>query len=248
MALVVAAAAVTIVVGIGTIFGWLTSPRAILEAEFSAGRYMEPPSIAIAVDEIDGAMARLAKDIIDALSNGDSLLPGVSSLRVSNAVRSATHDLEDRRRSLRWRRTPAGYLSGKVTNSGSTTLEDVRIYVPGVVEGEFSVNGEERLVQTEESTIPVLVLGTLSPGVEVPVSVWTRLPFSRFMSQEIRLSHSTGFGDVSVKMPTGRRGQWIERWGPGLLALAGVVAWLILMSLPGALGRHGPSPSDEDSD
>ena len=245
----IVAAAVTILVGIGTMLGWLTSPRANLEAAFSVGMYVEPPSIDIAVGEIDDAMSRLQGDIIDVLSDGDFLLPDVTSFQVSDAVRRVTRDLDDGRRSLLRRRTSAGHLSGVVANSGSTTLEDVRIYVPNAVEAEFSVNEDERLVQTERNSIPVLMLGTLPPGVEVPVSVWTRSAFSRFTSQEIRLSHSNGFGDVSVEMPTGRLGQWVERWGPGLLPLAGVVAWLILMTLPNALGRQSPNrPSDEDSD
>lgn len=247
--LVAVAAAVTIVVGIGTMWGWLTSPRANLEAAFSVGSYVEPPSIDIAVGEIDGAVSRLEGDIVDVLSNGEFLLPDVSSFQLSNAIRRVTHDLEDRRRSLLRRRTSAGYLSGVVTNSGSTTLENVRISVPGAVEGEFSVNGHGRVVQSEGNNIPVLILGTLAPGVEVQVSVWTRSAISRFRSQEIRLSHSNGFGDVSVEIPTGRLGQWVERWGPGLLALTGLVAWLVVMSSPVSLRRQSPNrPSHNGSD
>ena len=79
-----------------------------------------------------------------------------------------------------------------------------------------------------QATSPVLVLGTLPPGADVTVFAWTRLEvLSRFSTQEIRLAHRDGYGDVSVEMPTGRLGQWVERIGPiGFGLFAGLIAIL----------------------
>ena len=238
-AMVIAASIVTITVGLGTIWGWITGPKSSLEGVFFLGVYQEPTSIADVVDEVSNALLRLDEDIFDALSENEILLPSVRSSQVSSIIRSATDDLQDRRRPLLQRNRQGGHLVGVVSNSGSTTLENVRVYLPDVVEAEFLLDGEARSVREEFGTIPVLVLGTLPPGMEVPVFAWTRgAVLSRFnlSNREIRLAHSDGYGDVSVQIPTGRLGQWVERIGPivfGLFAglMVMLAAWLITESV-----------------
>ena len=234
----IAAGVVTIVVGLATSWGWMTGPKSSLEGKFSVGAYHEPPSIADVVNNVSNALSHLDENIFDALSDNEVLLPSVEPFRVSNVIRSVTDDLEDQHRSLRQRNTIGGYLVGVVTNSGSTTLENVRVYLPDAVEASLSLDGDVRSVREEFGTIPVLVLGTLPPGADVTVFAWTRLEvLSRFSTQEIRLAHRDGYGDVSVEMPTGRLGQWVERIGPigfGLFAgLIAILAGLLFMGVRG---------------
>ena len=242
---VIAAGLITIMVGLGTILGWITGPKSSLEGLFSVSIYQEPTSITDVVDGVSDALLRLDEDIVDALADNEVLLPGVSSVQVSSVIRSVTDDLEDRRRALLQRHTLGGYLMGVVSNSGSTTLDNVRLYLPGAVEVEFHVDGDVRSLREELGTIPVLVLGTLPPGANVTVFAWTRPEvISQFSTLEIRLVHGDGYGDVSIQVPTGRIGQWAERIGPiGFGLFGGLIAILAALLIMDFAARRNQNQS-----
>ena len=129
---------------------------------------------------------------------------------------------------------------GVVSNSGSTTLDNVRLYLPSAEEVELHVDGDVRSLREEFGTIPVLVLGTLLPGAEVTVFAWTRPEvLSQFSTQEIRLAHRDGYGDVSVQVPTGQLGQWVERIGPiGFGLFGGLIAIFAALLISESVARR----------
>ena len=240
MMLTIATCVVTITVGLGTIWGWITGPKSNLEGVFSVGVYQEPSSIADIVSEVSDALLRLDEDIVDALSDNEVLLPNVRPFQVSAVISSVTNDLQDWRRALLRRNTLGGHLVGVVTNSGSTTLENVRVYLPDVLEAEFHFDGDVISAREEFGTIPPLELGTLPPGAEVTVFAWTRAEvLSRLGTQTIRLVHRDGYGDVSVQIPTGRLGQWVERIGPiGFGLVGGLIAVLATLLIAESVTRR----------
>ena len=130
-------------------------------------------------------------------------------------------------------------MAGVVSNSGSTTLENVRLYLPDAVEAELHVGGDVRSLREEFGPIPVLVLGILPPGANVTVVAWTEV-LSPFSTQEIRLAHRDGYGDVSVQVPTGRLGERIGPIGFGLFG--GLIALLATLLIMESVSRRDATP------
>ena len=192
----VVAAAVVIVGGLFTFWDRIFGPHPRLEGVFTVSVHEEPPSNRQAMEELNEAISQLRRDISEILSEHDELTPDTRS-RMFYHLGGALDTLRDTHRDRRFRSEPNGFAYGTVSNAGSVTLENVQLRIPYVVEAQYAIDDKTTTMQRQPGGIPVITLGTMPPGTQVSIYVWTRISLS--FRPRIQLVHRDGIGVVTVE-------------------------------------------------
>lgn len=105
----------------------------------------------------------------------------------------------------------SGYWSVRVENAGPTSLSGVTITLPNTA--YISLKREGSNTQNHESR-EVILIGDLRPREVVRLTAWSFYGPTMLATDDIKLTHAKGLGEVSIRAPAGAFGRWIEDyWG-----------------------------------
>lgn len=192
------AAVATIVASCVTIFDWLNKPRSELKAFVSYSEYKTPETFLNFPKEIADA---LTYDVIKShIVNKFKISSKDSEEIVSEAIYEASNYIRNTlvEKSISYEITGlSGYVSVDIVNTGTKTLQNVKVTVPEVAARSIYRDGKKP--EFKISSEPIC-LGDLNPLEHAKVICWTRIPLRTYSAEDIHITHNEGIGNVITKI------------------------------------------------
>lgn len=238
-----------VIIAITQLWDWFAAPSESLEGDITYGSFELPPGLVNQIEELQ----QLAQE--DTLKQQLKLLEAFSFIEDSS-VRTVAEEraLSRISRFLRislpytipepYSRL-SGYWAAELRNTGSTTLQDVSLTLPGTVYATVSREGEPR----ESGAFgPVFRFKTLQPQETIDIYAWATIAPSRYHDDDVKLVHSSGFGSVSFRAPVAPF--WVfmdDYWPVFAFPLGFFVAMVVIVGFSlFAAYKKAPSPEMKD--
>lgn len=241
----------TIIVALIQVWSWLTLPSDSLSADVEFFDFKVPPTLFDQFDnhfkesmlsvfqEVKELSEELNKNRSKSLDNQNKEEKESEALNSSSfREREMDHILSFAFRNAPWEkfreteyklRTLEGIYRINLTNSGDTTLFNVRLAIP---HSEFAQILESKNFLSIEPVInkEYIEFSDLTQGAVIKLLVWTsRAPY--FSLGDIRLTHKDGIGEVKIWEKTGRFAQWLDKNWPAIFFMTPIIFFLALLLL-----------------
>ena len=119
--------AATIVGVVLAVLAWMGSPNSSLDGEFNLSFHQESPYISQVEEELNEIVDGLSQEITNALLEHTAALSEPDRYALSDRLQDLAGTLLNSYTGFRYRDAPDGFVYGTVSNSGSTTLENVQL-------------------------------------------------------------------------------------------------------------------------
>lgn len=222
---------IAVILGCIQLWDWITAPRDRLVAAIEYGPLMLPPSIEAEFVRLrDLADEDKLKEMIrfdELLSYPETEPRGYIGDRVVAAVAMVL------RINLPYYGLPPnygrlnGYWTAKIVNRSEKALAEVKLSLPHTQYVKIKREGQGAI---HSATNDVIHLGKMQPQDEAWIVAWTSIEPSRYYADDIKLTHDAGMGEIDVRAPVGRIGQWFDRfWSLLAFLLLMAVFWTVLI-------------------
>jgi hypothetical protein len=229
-----------LVLSVLQLWGWVNRPTTEISAEVAFGHFYLPPTVG---DEFEKLRVRW----VDSLTRADS---GATKSTTALALeRIADPFLFGHPNELPFSITEiTGYWVARVRNGGSQPVKGVRLILPGAKSAEiYPAVGPK----TSGAVNSVVELDSIYQGQSVLVVAWTTLwggEPSVLVAEDVRLTHATGVGSVTINAPVGAFGRFMDKnWVPLLLITPMLLFLSLALGLFIAWSTDGQSESDTQS-
>lgn len=122
----------------------------------------------------------------------------------------------------------SGYWTATVRNEQTVALKNVIITLPNTTRVLIRRQGE---AAKEMPSTDVIQMGDLQPREEVTIFAWASVAPSSMYFGDIKLTHESGIGRVSILAPVGQIGQWMDQHGSQVSVWIASVSVLLLLIL-----------------
>lgn len=234
-------------VALTQLWDWATALSSEVTAEITFGKFVMPPSLVDELEAVHDDLSDFAKlkadlDMSRALKviEDEKVRTGVGNLiylkfsdflakRLPRGVPSDYRSID-------------GYWSAVIRNRGTKAIEAVTITLPNT--SYISVKREGLKAHHERST-SLIQLGQLQPHEGITLLAWSDIEPKRLYFDDIKLTHSTGVGNISIRAPAGPFWASMERWWP-INALFALAAIAFSVSIGALIKETMAQKSDDD--